>query len=55
MALLEQKCSKLILDCVDWQQIEEKDTKSLQDVGNLYDLLYQIYCTKLTPSGSDLS
>ena len=23
--LLEQKCSKLILDCVDWRQIDESE------------------------------
>lgn len=39
--LLEQKCSKLILDCVDWEKIDGEDTEAaIQNVGNLYDLLY---------------
>jgi len=50
--LLEQKCSKMILDCVDWQEINT--TKAVQDVGNSYDLLYQVYCAKLTSEGADL-
>ena len=39
--LLEQKCSKMILDCVDWKQLDGTDTtKAIQDVGNAYDVLY---------------
>ena len=56
MALLEQKCSKMILDCVDWRQIDPKnDKETIQNVGNTYDLLYQVYCAKLTEEGSDYS
>ena len=56
MGLLEQKCSKMILDCVDWRQIDTlKDKEAIQNVGNTYDLLYQVYCAKLTEEGSDLS
>ena len=43
MALLEQKCSKMILDCVDWRHIDnnsEKDETVISNVGNMYDLLY---------------
>lgn len=50
MSRLEAKCSKLILDCIDWEKEDEsKDT--LHDIGNLYDLLYQMYCAKFTPDG----
>lgn len=56
MGLLEQKCSKMILDCVDWRKIDSKnDKETVQNVGNTYDLLYQVYCAKLTEQGSDYS
>lgn len=48
----------MILDCVDWGQISEsKEGKSaaMQNVGNMYDLLYQVYCAKLTQEGSELA
>ena len=56
MDLLEQKCSKMILDCVDWHEIDEsKETdKLVKNVGTMYDLLYQVYCAKLTAEGADL-
>lgn len=37
----------MILDCVDW---DDENTEAAA-VGNLYDLLYQMYCAKLTPEG----
>ena len=67
MDLLEQKCSKLIHDCVDWSALEiiegdrfgEKgkiyenslSQKHVSDVSHLYDVLYPIYCAKLTVDG----
>ena len=69
MDLLEQKCSKMILDCVDWGKLEivEGDRfgeygkfyenslsqKHVSDVAHLYDILYQIYCAKLTVDGQE--
>jgi hypothetical protein len=47
LARMESKCSRLILDCVDWSH----DDIEAISVGNLYDLLYQVYCAKLTPDG----
>jgi hypothetical protein len=41
---LESRCSKLILDCIDWNH----DWQNSGDVSNSYDLLYQLYCAKLT-------
>ena len=52
MDLLEQKCSKMILDCVDWQRLDsDVDSQSMQDVGHMYDMLYSIYCAKLGEEG----
>lgn len=47
---LEATCSKMILDCVDW------DSKQLNyvEVGKMYDVLYQIYCAKLTEEGQEI-
>lgn len=46
----------MILDCVDWRQLDANaGTSAVQNVGNLYDLLYQVYCAKLTPEGSEIS
>ena len=39
MQRLESRCSKLILDCVDWEK-ESEDKETLHDIGNLYDILY---------------
>jgi hypothetical protein len=44
---LESRCSKLILDCVDWT----KFSKFKIDITDLFDMLYSIYCEKLTPEG----
>ena len=50
--LLEQKCSKMILDCVDWQLLDADDgSDALQDIGHMYDMLHSIYCAKLGPEG----
>ena len=52
MDLLEQKCSKMILDCVDWGRLDEEGSKdAMRDVAHMYDMLYSIYCAKLSTSG----
>merc|ERR1712228_228219 len=54
MDLLEQKCSKMILDCVDWQRLDsDPDSQAMQDVGHMYDMLYSIYCAKLGIEGQE--
>jgi hypothetical protein len=45
---LEAKCSKMILDCVDWDS-----QLDFTEVGKMYDMMYQIYCAKLTEEGQD--
>lgn len=47
MGGLEVTCSKMILDCVDW----ESDSLDFTDIGKMYDMLYQLYCEKLTEDG----
>jgi hypothetical protein len=42
---LESRCSKLILDCIDWSHT------SKMDLIELYDVLYSLYCAKLTEDG----
>ena len=44
---LESRCSKLILDCVDWTKF--RDFK--MDPVDLYDMLYSVYCARLTREG----
>ena len=44
---LEASCSKLILDCIDWS----KDSEFKTDPVNLYDVLDQVYCAKLSIEG----
>lgn len=44
---LESRCSKLILDCIDWTKFSEFK----MDPTDLYDMLYSIYCAKLTQDG----
>lgn len=51
MLRLESRCSKLILDCIDWNH----DGQNSAEVANAYDLLYQLYCAKLTAEGLPLS
>jgi hypothetical protein len=46
---LEATCSKMILDCVDW----DRDDLDFVELGHMYDMLYQIYCAKLTDEGQD--
>ena len=54
MDLLEQKCSKMILDCVDWNKLEESgNADSMRDVAHMYDMLYSIYCAKLGVDGQE--
>ena len=54
MDLLEQKCSKMILDCVDWTRFDaDEDSEAMQDVGHMYDMLYSIYCAKLGVEGQE--
>ena len=54
MDLLEQKCSKMILDCVDWQRLEDSGSSdSMRDVAHMYDMLYSIYCAKLSVDGQE--
>ena len=54
MDLLEQKCSKMILDCVDWQRLEDSGSAdSMRDVAHMYDMLYSIYCAKLSVDGQE--
>ena len=45
---LETKCGKLILDCIDWT------TADGAKVSELYDLLFSVYCAKLTQEGQPL-
>ena len=45
----------MILDCVDWHEIDESSNATIGAVGKLYDLLYQVYCAKLTLAGSELA
>ena len=52
MDLLEQKCSKMILDCVDWQNMS---SDALHDIGHMYDMLYSVYCAKLGVDGQEYS
>lgn len=42
---LESRCSKLILDCIDWSHAFKMDPTEL------YDVLYSLYCAKLTEDG----
>ena len=56
MDLLEQKCSKMILDCVDWQRLDlDAESEEMRDIGHMYDMLYSIYCAKLGAEGQEYS
>lgn len=48
---LEAKCSKMILDCVAW------DRKGLDfaEIGKMYDMLYSLYCAKLSDEGQEFN
>lgn len=44
---LESRCSKLILDCIDWREFY----RFKMDPTDMYDILYSVYCAKLTKEG----
>lgn len=48
---MEMKCSKMILDCVDW----DADNLDSSEIAKMYDMLYQIYCGKLSEEGLEYS
>lgn len=47
MMRLESRCSKLILDCIDWREFY----RFKMDPTDMYDMLYSVYCAKLTKEG----
>jgi hypothetical protein len=44
---LYTRCSKLILDCVDWSDMKLE----FSDVTHAYDILHELYCAQLSTNG----
>jgi len=40
----------MFLDCIDW----DSDNINYAELMKMYDMLYQLYCAKLTEEGQDL-
>lgn len=44
----------MILDCVDWNRLEEGGNEdTMRDVAHMYDMLYSVYCAKLSADGQE--
>lgn len=50
LSAMEAQCSKMFLDCIDW----DSDNINYAELMKMYDMLYQLYCAKLTEEGQDL-